>query len=360
MNIYDIWYGIAAISDNKKLEIIKKFNNTEKLWYYIVKNNYRYSDLDSKCINILRNSWDEENLSKIIRFFEEKEIKISTYYDGNYPDKLRYIQDPPFLLFYYGSLEHLNQRPSVSVVGSRDCTYYGINATKVITKELSLNNINIISGLARGIDSAAHTASLEANNYTCAVLGCGIDIIYPRENTKIFNQIKEKGCIITEFPPGTRPYSYNFPKRNRIISALSDIVIIVEAGERSGSLITANVALEQGKEVISVPGSVFSPQSKGTNKLIRDGAHPFCEIDDIFSILGMKIDRKSDNKSKKGNPKEETICQVIGVTPIHINDIIRITNIDIKEVYELLFEMQLRDEIMCISGNYYVKIGKDI
>ncbi len=192
----------------------------------------------------------------------------------------------------------LNEGYNISIVGSRKYSNYGKDVTKIICSDLCANNINIISGMAKGIDTFAHESCLNNEGYTCAVLGSGLDIVYPKENIKIFNKIVEKGCVISEFLPGTPPYAYNFPQRNRIISALSDIIIVIEAGEKSGSLITANLALEQGKDVMAVPGSIFSDESKGTNKLIKDGAFPLTCTNDIFNLIGIEMKNQKDTTVK--------------------------------------------------------------
>jgi DNA processing protein len=215
--------------------------------------------------------------------------------------------------------------------------------------------------MAKGIDYFANKSCLDNEGYTCAVLGSGLDIVYPKENLKIFNKIVRNGCVISEYLPGTPPYAYNFPLRNRIISALSDIIIVIEAGEKSGSLITANLALEQGKDVMAVPGSIFSNESKGTNKLIKDGAFPLTCVNDIFNLMGIEIkNEKKTTISSFNSEIHKGIYSIINDSPLHINDIIRVTNIDIKQLYEVLFEMQIKNEILCLSGNYYVRVNNKI
>jgi DNA processing protein len=359
MNKYDIWFACTEISNFEKINLIKAFKNTENLWYHII--NKRHQDLiDVRIAGKLVGSWDGERINSIQTKISGIGSGYVTYFDDRYPEKLKNIEDPPFNLFYYGDLEKLNPNPCVAIVGSRDCSPYGINVTKFITKDLSANNISVISGMAKGIDSIAHKTSLDNGGFTCAVLGSGIDVIYPKENTLLYKKLLEKGCVISEFVPGTRPFAYNFPLRNRIISALSTVIVIVEAGLKSGSLITASRALEQGKEVISVPGSIFSEQSKGTNKLIVDGAYPFTCMDDIYDILGIKCIKQLHKTYAVNNEYESKVCRVLSDNPIHIDDIIRMVDIDIKRLYELLFEMQVKDEIMCLAGNYYVKVNNNV
>lgn len=357
MNDYDLWFILLNISNRIKINLIKRFKNTKEIWYYTL--NEENTILFNKKIDINK-SWDAKRIENLKTFLFKNQVNIVMYKDELYPKRLIPYEDMPCYLFYKGDISKLDKCDNLSVVGSRDCSSYGINVTKIIVKELCNYNINIISGLAKGIDSYAHSTCIENHGFTCAILGTGIDIVYPRENKKLFNDILRQGCIISQFLPGTKPFSYNFPNRNRLISALSKITTVIEAGERSGSLITAGYALEQGNDVIAVPGSVFSKNSIGTNKLIRDGAATFTSMEDLLNLMGIEYNKTNSYNSRKMSPLEQKIYSILSDSPIHIDDIIKITNVDIRQIYELLFEMQLKDEIMCLSGNFYVKNQKAI
>lgn len=362
MNIFDLWFCSVRLSSRIKLELMKKFNNMEDVWDYSFDIDKRISlDYDDKKIKFyLKKAWDKVQLESLLKKALNQGIETVNFNEDKYPKELKNYEYSPSVIFYKGNIEKLNDKYNVAIIGSRDCSLYGRNSAILISKELSRNNINIISGMARGIDTCAHKACLENNTYTCAVLGSGIDVIYPKENRRIYDMIVRSGCVISEFLPGTKPYSYNFPIRNRIISGLSNAVIVVEAGESSGSLITANLAIEQGKEVVSLPGSIFSDQSKGTNKLIRDGAYPFTDMEDLFTFLKIKyIDDPGKSVSKLDGIKKK-ISEVISDTPVHIDDIFARTNIDIKRLYGLLFELQLENVVICLSGNYYVKVESTV
>jgi DNA processing protein len=354
MKNYDLWLASTKISNNDKINLIKEYKNSENVWYHTIHKDYRGRNYSETIVN-LKNSYNAEVIDSIDENIRKNEMKYVTYMSNNYPSSLRMIDNPPFILFYNGDIDRLSDGKAVSLVGSRKCSLYGINATKFITKDICANNINVISGMAKGVDSYAHRTALENGGFTCAVLGCGIDVIYPRENRVIYNEISKNGCIISEFMPGTQPLPYHFPMRNRIISALSDMIIVIEAGIKSGSLITASCALDQGKDVMAVPGSIFSEQSQGTNKLIRDGAYPFTCMEDIYNLMGLKRMDKYEREKPIRNERESKIFSILSDSPLHIDDIIRMADIDIKQLYELLFEMQLKDEIMCLAGNYYVK-----
>ncbi|MBR3002834.1 MAG: DNA-processing protein DprA [Clostridia bacterium] len=213
------------------------------------------------------------------------EIKIIKIQDENYPKLLREVYDPPKQLYVQGNINIFNN-PSIAIVGCREPSEYGKKAAQYFSYNLAKQNINIVSGLAKGIDSFAHIGALQAKGKTIAVIGSGLDIIYPKENEKLAQEIiKNGGAIISEYPLGTRPEKDHFPARNRIISGLCKGVLVVEAKEKSGSLITADFAMEQGKEVFAVPGNINSLNSVGTNMLIKDGAIPVCNYNDVIQYL---------------------------------------------------------------------------
>ncbi|NEZ48261.1 DNA-protecting protein DprA [Clostridium botulinum] len=359
MNDYEIWFACAKLSYNIKNKLINKFKNVQNIWYYST-HDEKCTYMNEKIKNALVCAWNERNIKFIKNKINKENINVVTITDEVYPKALKEYNDSPYMLFYKGDINTLNKNKCVSIVGSRDCSEYGVNITNIICNDLSKNNINIISGMARGIDSISHKKCIENNSYTCAILGSGIDVIYPRENKKIYDEIIKNGCVISQFLPGTKPYAYNFPIRNKIISGLSEVVVVIEGSEKSGTLITASAALEQGKDVITVPGNVFSKQSKGTNKLIKDGAYIFTEMKDIYEILNMNYIKNSLEYNNKMTTMENKVYNKINNTPIHFDEVLRLTNIDIKQLYEVLFELQLKDEIMCLSGNYYVRNNKTV
>lgn len=359
MNDYEIWFATSKLSYNIKNLLINNFKSVEKIWYYSL-HDKKDEFLSDKIKEILRKAWDKEKISCIKNQLIKKNINTVVITDDNYPKRMKEYDDSPYMLFYKGNIEKLNAEHNVAIVGARNCTSYGVNVTNTICEHLCNNNINLISGMARGIDTVAHSAFIKNHIYNCAVLGSGLDIIYPKENSSIYNELIENGCIISQFLPGTEPLAFNFPIRNRIIAALCDVLIVVEAGLKSGSLITAGAALDQGKDVIAVPGNIFSSQCKGTNKLIKDGAYIFTDINDIFDLLNLKNANKIKYNNVEMNGIEKKVYNQISNNPIHIDDILRLTKIDIKQLYEVLFELQLKNEVMSLSGNYYVRNNKQI
>lgn len=286
MNIYDIWFSNLDISNKNKLKLLEKVGNTESIW------NLNERDLvelkfSENCIERIFDDAKKRNLEKYNNFMEKEKIDLILCNSEEYPTSLKNIDNRPAFLYIRGNLENL-YGDCVSIVGSRTASSYGRFVARKIAKELADKNVNIVSGLALGIDKYAHLGALDSViGKTIAVLGTGIgnNDIYPLENKKVFEKILENnGTIITEFKLGTSPEKYNFPMRNRIISGLSKKIIVVEAKENSGSLITANYALEQGKDIFAVPGNITSINSIGTNKLIAEGAQIFTEINDIFEL----------------------------------------------------------------------------
>lgn len=232
----------------------------------------------------LLRSADDAHAERWALEIERSGIRLVTAFDAEYPRLLAEIPDPPFVLFAVGALERLRS-PAVAVVGSRAATRYGREVAARIAQGLSSVGVAVVSGFARGVDTAAHEAALSAGGGTIAVLGCGLDVDYPRENGALKQEISRRGLLLSEFPPGTEPRPQNFPVRNRIIAGLASGVVVVEASRRSGSLITARLAADSGRDVFAVPGSVFSETSVGTHELLRDGAILCRGVEDVLAEL---------------------------------------------------------------------------
>lgn len=212
--------------------------------------------------------------------------KVITMEMPEYPELLKKIKAPPEKLFCSGDISLLNSR-CAAVVGSRKTTQYGRNTAVEISSRIASHGITVVSGMAMGIDTCAHIGALKAGGGTIAVLGCGTDICYPPENVKLKEQIEDNGLIVSEYPPGTRPERYHFPQRNRIISGLSELTAVIQAGSCSGALITAELAAEQGREVCAVPGNIDSQYNVGNNKLIKEGAYPVTSMGDVAELMGV-------------------------------------------------------------------------
>jgi len=359
---YWIWLssipGVGAVKSKKLIE------------YFIEPYNiFTAKEIDLASLSFLSrtdiaNILNEEYRVNIDRHIENiiaNDIKIITMDDENYPEYLKDIYDPPLILYMKGNLQRKDKY--LAVVGSRRATSYGLNMAEVVSRELSKCGITVVSGMARGIDTYAHRGVLGAKGRTVAVLGCGLDIVYPYENKKLMEEIIENGACISEYLPGTQPLSGNFPARNRIISGMSMGVIVIEAGEKSGSLITANFALEQGREVFALPGNVNSLNSTGTNRLIKEGAKMVTSIDDILEEIGAFFSESNrdsftkklkDDKLLEGLDDDEVkIVECLKLEPAHIDNIAIKTGLNIKTVNSVIVMLELKGIVEQTPGKIY-------
>lgn len=346
--------GVGSITIDK---LEQYFGELSYLWEVSSKELSKINGLNKKTITNMINNRNSEYYNEILQLANNKGVNIITIYDNEYPNKLKNIYNEPKVLYVKGSLSLLD-KPSLAIVGSRKATYYGKWVAEKISKELSRLGVSIVSGMALGIDAVAHQGAINESGETVAVLGSGVDNIYPKRNKKIYYDILEKGCILSEYPIGMKPVAGNFPQRNRIISGLSLGVIIIEAKEKSGSLITAYHAMEQGKEVFAVPGNINSIYSKGTNLLIKDGAKMVTNIEDILEeIIELKDlinkDKEKNISYKELSEEEQKIINQIENGPIHCDMIAYNTGISITQINSILTILQMKNIIKRLPGNIY-------
>jgi len=302
----------------------------------------------------------EGDPQKELKRTESHGARIITYSEAAYPKVLKEIYDPPMILYLKG-MDIPGNITFIAMVGSRNATHYGLKAAEKIGQGIARRGLGVVSGMARGIDSASHWGCLGGLGFTIAVLGTGIDIIYPASNKKLYHLITKRGAVISEFPMGTPPAATNFPIRNRIISGLSRGVVVVEATRNSGSLITASQALDQGREVFAVPGSIDSFKSTGCHFLIKQGARLIENSDDILDELGLNYPHipKTDTFKKGILPpldgSEKAIYDIIGDYPMHIDQISKEGNMEAKEVSSILMRMELKGIIRQLPGKMFVR-----
>jgi DNA processing protein len=301
--------------------------------------------------DLVKNPLINEELRRLVSECRDSTIVLG---DPDYPPLLREIIDPPLALHARGD-RSLLQRTAIAVVGSRRASPYGINAAQHLTQQLVSAGIVIVSGLARGIDAAAHDAALSHSGKTIAVLGTGIDIVYPRSNIKLFRAIERDGLILSEFRPGTPPLAENFPMRNRVISGLCAGTVIVEATSRSGSLITARMAAEQGREVFAVPGSIFSKGSEGTHRLVQYGAKLVHDADDVFDELPGEFQRKAEPAAEPESPLREVLAVLTREEGTHIDSLTAQLSKPAGEIAESLLQLELGGWIRALPGSRYVR-----
>ena len=301
-------------------------------------------------------NWDDT-----MRKFEASipaDTNFAAITESNYPAKLKNIADAPPYLYFRGNLQ-IFDNPTLAVVGSRQPTDYGRRITSRLVSELASAGIVIISGLAYGIDGVAHQTVLEVGGITAAVFGCGLDMVYPSGHKAMAQRIAQSGCLISEFPKGTKPERFNFPIRNRIVAGLSDGVLVVEAGSKSGALVTASIALDQGRDVLAVPGSLDNELSVGPNSLIKQGAVAVTGIDDIFANFGWH--KPSEIKEKtydlgKLSVDEASVFNLLSVQPVHLDEIGRKVNLGPGKTAEALLNLELKGFILRKPGNFVVRL----
>ncbi|MGE0267720.1 MAG: DNA-processing protein DprA [Candidatus Omnitrophota bacterium] len=313
---------------------------------------------DAAVTNILQFPKDKflENEYNLIN----NNIKIIKYTDSSYPELLREITDAPVILYVYGNgLD--DYRPAVAMVGSRKASIYGMTIADKFANRLAEYGICVVSGLARGIDTAAHHGCLKAGGTTLAVLGCGLAVQYPKENLALKETIAERGAVISEFPMQTNPLPYNFPRRNRIVSGLSLGVIVVEAAQKSGALITADFALEQGRDVFAIPAMIDHPNSLGTHRLIKEGAKLVTSVEDVLEDLNLispPIEHRGKALEKNINTdalteNEVVLYRSISEQPVHIDELVHSSNLDVPTATALLFSLEMKKLIKQLPGKRF-------
>lgn len=312
------------------------------------------SDRQVLAITERKMDWDlEEKYAKL----GENGTTFLSYEMDSYPEQLRNIVDAPYSLYVKGKLPDFSKK-RVAIVGARMCSDYGKTMAERIAEKLACCGAEVISGMARGIDAYGHIGALKAGGDTFAVLGCGVNVCYPRTNQKLYESILAKGGIISEYPPDTEPIAQLFPARNRIISALSDVVVVVEAKERSGSLITADFALEQGKDIYAVPGRSTDALSQGCNNLIRQGAGILNSVDDFAKDLElcMKVDAVQENFNKLLLEKDESLVYAcLSLRPKSMEDLLKKTGFPMPQLADILQRLIQKDFITESFKNYYIR-----
>lgn len=351
------WYRLKLMGlKNSRIRVLMNRYNRYKDVLENIKELSEILNFTPKEIKIIVNS---NNCSKYLEFMtllDKKGIGIIDLNDYRYPKHLKNIYLPPLFLFYKGNISLLKQEKLISIVGTRKATKYGITVCKNITKELVAGDVVIVSGLAQGIDTIAHKTTVDLNGKTIAVLGCGIDIDYPKENIKLKKYIENGGLLISEFPIGVTPLPKNFPIRNRIIAGLSKGTVVVESSLKSGSLITANLAFDEGRDVFAVPGDIGYHNSKGCNELIKKSqAKLITNGLDILNEYGWEISLQDDKKNSGLKDMKLKIYEIISIK-IHLEDIKKAVKCDTSELLSYLMELEIEGYIQSLAGGYYRRV----
>jgi len=353
------WIGfnlVKGIGSVRFKQIQAHFGNLSEAWDAPIEV-FREIDLPGKVLKNLNKLREEVNLDRLYEEIVNGDVQVLTLLDEEYPKLLKEIDQSPPVIYVRGDLTSADEF-SVAMVGTRRVTAYGQQVTRDTSTFLAGHGLTIISGLARGVDALAHQHALQAGGRTIAVLGSGVDVIYPPEHRKLAEAIIENGALISDYPLGTQPEGSNFPPRNRVISGLSLATIVVEAGDRSGALITADFAVEQGRDVFAVPGNIFSPASRGTNRLIQRGAYLMVSPQDVLDVLDLSLieDYKDARQVFPADSTESKLLTVLDYEPIHIDEICNRTGLPVEKVSASLTMMELKGMVQHVGGMRYTAI----
>jgi DNA processing protein len=354
----DYWLAltrVVGIGPAKFQRLLGYFGNAERAWRAEGPELVR-AGLDGRsaqALLALRRELDPTQEEERLR---ARHIAALTLDDGDYPACLRTIADPPPVLFVRGSLTVADEW-AVAIVGTRRATAYGRQAAEHLSSALAGAGVTVVSGLARGIDACAHRAALAADGRTIAVLAHGLDTVYPPEHARLADEIVAHGALISEFPLGTRPDAANFPRRNRILAGLARATVVVEAARTSGALITADLALEQGRDVFAVPGSIFSPASQGTNTLIKEGARPVTAPQDLLEELhlSLAVEKQAVRQSLPVDPTEAALLAHLSSEPVHVDEVSRAASLPVAAVSGALVLMELKGLVRQTGPQSYVR-----
>jgi DNA processing protein len=353
---FNLVKGIGAARFRRLLEACA---DAEQAWQ-ASPNALRQAGLSQRVVEAFLKVRSSDLLERTWQQIESQGIQILTWEDHGYPRLLKEIEQPPPVLYVRGEV-CADDEWALAVVGTRRITAYGRQVAEELGGAMARNGITVVSGLARGVDAVAHRACLNNGGRTLAVLGSGVDRIYPPEHRRLAQEIVENGAIISDYPPGTPPEAANFPPRNRIISGLARATVVVEAGRSSGALITATFAVEQGREVFAVPGSIYSPASQGTNHLIQQGARPYLSPEDILEELNVAMagEQRTARAVLPADATEARLYALLGANPVHVDELRNEVNLPIEQVSATLALMELKGLVRHVGGMQYVSVREE-
>ena len=357
------WFKLKSapgIGNHLFKRLIDRFHTPQRVFEASLEDLFEVQGMTARLVSSIKGHRMPETVKKEIDLVVQKGYDIITMADNNYPPLLLQIPDPPPFLYVYGRLDERIE--NIAVVGSRNATSYGISTTNRLCRDLAALNFKIISGMAKGIDTAAHKGALSSKGKTIAVLGSGLERVYPADNLKLFHQIAANGAVISEFPLKTEPEAHNFPRRNRIISGISLGTVVVEATKKSGALITARLAAEQNREVFAIPGSIHSFKSMGTHTLIKEGAKLVEHAQDIIEELPatVKPDEKDQPDPRENKPEqpllsseESLVYKTLEPYPVHIDNLVRKLSIEPGKLSSILLHLELKGIVQQAPGKLF-------
>jgi DNA processing protein len=351
------WVGfnkVVGIGAARLRALLDYFGDLEPAWRGSA-HDLQQAGLDQRSLANLIRARQDLDLDREMARLDRAKVGVLCWDDPDYPRNLRQVYNPPPLLYVRGAIEKRDEW-SVAVVGTRRASVYGKEAAQTLSTGLAQAGVTVVSGLAAGIDSVAHRACLDAGGRTIAVLGSGVDVVYPARNVHLAAEIAERGALVSEYPLGTQPEARNFPPRNRIISGLTLGTVVVEADMGSGARITADFAAEQGRDVFAVPGSIFAAGSRGTNHLIQQGAKPVCGVRDVLEELNLTMvsEQAQAQAVIPENATEATLLSYLSTEPVHVDELQRAARLPIAQVSSTLALMELKGMVRQVGGMHYV------
>ena len=359
MDIYMYWLStLYMLGSRRQNLLLAHFGSAKEAFGAPAEALRAVPGLTEHSVRIIQKNRDFALVQYGYETLEQMGISFTCLGQADYPKPLEEIPDPPVGLFYTGSLPG-NILPRVAIIGSRKCSEYGLSTARRFGSALARRGVVIVSGMARGIDSMAHRGAIEAGGLTIAVLGCGVDVCYPPENLSLRDEIAKRACVLSEYPPGVNPHPSYFPARNRIISGLSQVLVVVEAAKRSGTHITVDQANEQGKDVMAVPGNITNKYSIGTNNLIKQGAEPACSHEDVLYMLGAPhIENPEKTKESRARiaSEEKLVYDVLAFEPYSFEEILLKTKSQPQSLQFNLMQLEIKGYAKKLPGMRYVKI----
>ncbi|MEO0079131.1 MAG: DNA-processing protein DprA [candidate division WOR-3 bacterium] len=349
---FDI-YAVPRMTEFRLKNLLQRFRTPEAIFAARREELLEVTGVDERLADDILSFRRDDEQKQRIRKAKEMGVRTISYLDKEFPANLKDVPHMPPVLFVRGELSDADQQ-AVAIVGTRNATHYGAQVAERLARELAQCGVTVVSGLARGIDTWAHRGALAGGGRTIAVLGCGVDVFYPPENRRLYDEIASHGALVTEFPMGVEPLAMNFPKRNRIVSGLARAVVAVEAGEKSGVLNTCAWAVDQGREVFAVPGRITDQRSLGTNRLIRDGAGIVTSARDILEALGLKPSEKT-KPTVEIAADEKPVLEFLSTEPRHIDEVCEGLGMPMPALLSLLLQMELKGLVRQLPGKFFVR-----
>lgn len=353
---YWVWLSsLPGIGARRFYDLINRFETAENVFYSTAEELKSHGLIGEETVKTITSSRNIEKIDKYLKKVKDNGIEIYLSNQENYPKNLKNIFDPPPILYCLGELREEDEQ-SVAIVGSRKASEYGLKTAEQLGTELVQSGLTVVSGMALGIDAAAHRGAIKGGGRTIAVFACGVTNPHPKSNINLYREILKNGAVVSEYPLGIQPVPGNFPARNRIISGLSLGTVIVEANVRSGSLITTDFALEQGREVFAVPGNINSPNSKGTNALIKNGAKLVDCVEDILYELPGEFCISRSAQQVDLDAEEQRLVRILAESGKSLNQLAEATGIEIRDILSITAMLEIKGMIKSINGIYYSEL----